>query len=409
MTDTHGRRSATPQSAGGRNEGLTARWARLADQASPTAPAGAVGALVNRMLVHTRPMFVPAVLPYVDSRRGGLILAGAKAVERVRSLRDADYQGPVLFDPAAYEHYAATPDAPFWVPSDQLLPPTLSELLDQQLAAGASVALTPTGYIKAGDTDALKAAARAVKALARQDVIFVVPMDVSLVDRAFVRQVTAILADADCPIGLILGRQFDPLTQAPTRIIPNLRDLAVNVRLMPMRTDFNAIDLVAHGAFAGAIGTGGSLRHTVDPATKPRSWHPSDTSPSVLFTELLSWWRGKKIANLYGGRPSAARRCDCAVCDGQRLTRFLRRSHQNEALAHAVAVWTPYVLDMLDQPTMRARAQYWRNLCVGSVREHDFISQHLRLVGKARLQPQDAIAQWARLPAWPVDAPARSS
>jgi len=181
------------------------------------------------------------------------------------------------------------------------------------------------------------------------------------------------------------------------------------VPLMPLRTDFNAIDLITHGAFAGAIGTGGSLRHIVEPGTKPRSWHPSDPSPSVLFTELLSWWRGKRIADLYGGRPLAARRCTCTVCDGQRLLRFLGRSHQTDAIGHSVAVWTPYVADLLSKPSMRGRAEYWRTLCEGSVREHEFISDHLRLIGRKRLRPQDAIAQWAKLPAWPVETPARSS
>jgi hypothetical protein len=327
----------------------------------------------------------------------------------VKLLSDTDYDGPVLVDPAAYEHYTATPDAPFWLPDNQLTTPCLEEVIDQQLRAGAVAALTPTGYFRAGDTDSIKAAARIVKRLARPDVIFVVPIDISLIDRTFIRQVTAILADAECPIGLILGKQFDPLDQSPTRIIPNLRNLAVSVPLMPLRTDFNAIDLVAHGAFAGAIGTGGRRRHTVDPADKPRSWRPSDPSPSVLFTELLCWWKGSKIAKLYGARAQAARRCYCGVCEGQRLTRFLRQSHQNEALAHAIAVWSPYVGDMLDKPTMRSRAQYWRTLCAGAVREHDIISDHLRLKGDARLRPQRALAQWATLSAWPVLAPARSS
>jgi hypothetical protein len=365
--------------------------------------------LANRVLVYTVPKFAPVVMPHLDRNRGGLILASGNTKRGTALLDETDYDGPVLLDPAAHQHYTATPDAPFWLPGNQLTTPRLEEILDQQLLAGATAALTPTGHIRAGDTDSLKAGARIVKRLARQDVIFVVPIDISLVDRTYIRQVTAILADAECPIGLILGKQFDPLDQAPARVIPNLRNLTVSVPLMPLRTDFNAVDLVAHGAFAGAIGTGGRLRHTVDPAEKQRSWNPSDRSPSVLFTELLCWWRGSKIAKLYGSRPQAARRCYCAVCEGQRLTRFLRQSHQNEALAHAIAVWSPYVADMLDKLTMRDRAQYWRTLCEGAVREHDTISDHLRLQGKARLRPQDALAQWAKLPAWPVQAPARSS
>jgi hypothetical protein len=400
LTDSHNT-AATP----GANfaEALTARWARLAEQPSPQKPAGPVGQLVNRILTYAPPRYVSTVLPHLDRRYGGLVLAGANAAERIQQLNDDDYDGPVLIDPAAYENYTATAEAPFRLPDGRLIDPTLSETLDEQLQAGASVALTPTGYIKAGDIASLRAAVRVVHDLGRRDVVFVAPIDVSLVDNPFIHEVTSILAEVECPIGLILGSQFDPLHRAPGRIIPNLRNLAVSVPLMPLRTDFNAFDLVAHGAFAGAIGTGGRLRHAVDPAVQARSWNRRDESPSVLFVELLCWWRGRKLADLYGNRPRAARICLCAVCQRRRPTRLVRRRHQQEAIGHAVAVWSSYVADMLAQPTMRGRATYWHNLCVGSVREHDFISQHLGLYGNTRLRPQAALAQWATLPPWPTD------
>ena len=140
---------------------------------------------------------------------------------------------------------------------------------------------------------------------------------------------------------------------------------------MPVRTDFNGLDLVAHGAFAAAIGTGGS---SGTPLTRPRGRWPSalegsrrDPSPSVLVPELASWFKGSKISKLFGARPTLAPRCDCPVCGGQRLTRFLRREDQDDAIAHAVAVWSRWAADLLDQPTMRDRAEYWQNLCSDAV------------------------------------------
>ncbi|MFC4110008.1 hypothetical protein ACFOX0_29300 [Micromonospora zhanjiangensis] len=357
---------------------VNAAWQRLASQPTPPTPAGSVGALANRMLVYTRPNHVPAVAPVVDRRRGGLILAGAQTGKRMRLLDQADFDAPVLVDPAAYEHYAATPEQPFWSPQDQLSRLSLQELLDQQLLAGATAALTPTGYVRAGDTDSLKAAAGKVKKLQRSDTILVAPLDIALLGKKFINQTIAILADAGCPVALILGKQFDPLTQSPA-IIPNLRTLALRVPLLAMRTDFNAFDLVAHGAFAGAIGTGGSIRHTVEPPTKPSAFNPADASPSVLFPHLICWWKGSKIAKLYGARPRQAARCSCSVCDGERLSRFLRRSDQSEALRHGVAVWSGMAADMLDAPTMRQRAEYWRNVCVGSVAEHENIPRQLQM------------------------------
>jgi hypothetical protein len=321
----------------------------------------------------------------------------------MRLLDDSGYDGLVLVDPAAYEKHTATVGQPFWLPENQLLPTSLDEALDQQLVAGAAVALTPTKYIAAGDTDALKSAARQVKQLGRSDVIFVAPLDIALLDRSFIRQTTAILSDVGCPVALVMGRQFDPLQHAAARIIPNLRLLAATVDLMPIRTDFNAFDLVAHGAFAGAIGTGGSIRHTVDPTDKPKSiLRPrDDTSPSVLFPEFVCWWRGSRIAKLYGAR--AAARCPCAVCEERQLNRFVRRSDQNEAMAHAVATWSGWANDMLEAQTMAERAQYWQTLCRGSIMHHKHLAVQLRR--REPIKPQRPIEVWANLPAWSVSHP----
>ena len=388
---------------GSTNDALIRRWERLAGQPAPLAPAGPVGALANRILVYARPELVPAVLSVVNPTCGGLALAGKTVGRRMKLLDDVDYDGIVLADPAAYEKVAATPAKPFSLPEGRLGGATLGDVLDEQLLAGATAALTPTRFVRAGDTESLKAAAREMKKLNRNDTIFVAPLDISLIDRKFIDQVTAILADIGCPIGLVLGKQFDPLTQS-MRVIPNLRNLAACVPLIPLRTDFNAFDLVAHGALAGAIGTGGSVRHAIEPPQKAKVFNNKDQSPSVLFPHLVCWWKGSKIARTFGARQ--APRCDCVTCEGQQLSRFVRREQQNEAIRHGVAFWSERAADMLAAPTMRDRAEYWRNVCAGSVNEHAMISVRLRLVKP--LTPQTPIAQWATLPAWPVGAPANS-
>ena len=118
----------------------------------------------------------------------------------------------------------------------------------------------------------------------------------------------------------------------------------------------------------------------------------------MLWPELVSWFKGSKINELFGARPTLAPRCDCAACGGQRLTRFLRREDQDEAIGHAVAVWSRWAADLLDAATLRDRAQYWQNLCVGAVAHHDvFLAQLQRLDG---LKPQDsaeAVGAAARL------------
>lgn len=403
MTDREGRGVSGPDDTLSAQQ---ARMAALAERRSLAVPKGAAAALADRVLVYLRPDKARVVLPYLDSGRSGMIMAGANPAVGMEFLREAGAEFPRLIDPACYETYTATAAAPFALPGGELDQPTLAEALDRQLRAGATAALTPTGYVPAGATDVLRAAARQFAQLERDDAIFVAPLDVSLLDGPYIARTTAILADLGRPVILVLGRQFDPISQS-SKIIPNLRVLAAEVPLMPARTDFNALDLVAHGAFGAAIGTGGRLRHTVDPAERPMSYRPAkgqppDQSPSVLVPELACWLRGSKITDLFGARPSLAPRCDCRRCGGRRLTGFLRREHQDHAIAHAVAVWSRWAADLLDQDTLRGRAEYWRNLCRDAVGAHAVISAQLGLDERDFLKPQAPLTVWAELPAWPA-------
>lgn len=379
---------------------LDRKKAALAAAASPPCPDGAGAVVAGRVLVYLRREQTAAVLPYASQARGGLIVTGADPAYALQPALDAGTRLPLLNDPAGYEKVRATVAEPFVLPADGLVTVSLSEVLDAQLRAGAAAALSPTGYIPAGGTDVLREAARRFGLLGRADAIFTAPLDISLLGPSYYDTTAAILAGLGTPVAIILGGQGDPLTQS-RHITPNLRDLAARVPLMPVRTDFNALDLAAHGAIAGAIGTGGSVRHTVDPAEKGRAFS-RDQSPSVLWPELASFFKGSKVNELFGARPSLAPRCDCAACGGRRLTRFLRREHQAEAIGHAVAVWTRWAEDLLDAPTIRDRAQYWQNLCAGAVAHHAVFLAQLQLL--EGLTPQDPLKRWATLPSWPVPA-----
>jgi hypothetical protein len=394
MTD---RRSGR-QAAGTWPSLLDRKKAALAGATSPPLPEGTPALLGNRVLVYVRPDKAHAVLPYVDRVRGGLILSGSDPDRALQPALAAGAQYLLLNDPAAYEKVTATVAAPFALPAAGLVTVSLNDVLDGQIRAGAAAALSPTGYIPAGATDVLREAARQFGLLGRTDAIFTAPLDISLLGPSYYATTAAILADVGCPVALVLGRQGDPLAQSQ-HIIPNLRDLAARIHPISMRTDFNGLDLVGHGALAAAIGTGGSVRHTVDPAEIRRAFS-RDQSPSVLWPELVCWFKGSKINELFGARPTLAPRCDCAACGGQRLTRFLRREHQNEAIGHAVAVWSRWAADLLDAPTLRDRARYWQNLCTGAVAHHAVFLAQLQILDG--LTPQDSLKRWAKMPAWPV-------
>jgi hypothetical protein len=376
--------------------------AALADLPAPPLPAGLPAQLANRALVYLRPDKIPAVLPYVDARHSGMILAGDGIAKALRTLQGGGAAFPVLTDPEAYKNHTATREAPFWLPgADSMIPLTLEATLDAQLHAGVTAALTPTGYIPAADTDALKAAIEEFARLGRTDAIFLAPLDISLIGRGYFEQTAAILADFGRPVALVLGCQGNPLDHSRD-IIPNLRELAGRVPLMPIRTDFNGFDLLGQGAVCTAIGTGGAVRHTVDPAEKDRSFNPGP-APSVLWPELLTYFKGNTIAEFFGARPKLAPACGCPLCHGRLLTRFLRREHQNEAIAHGVACWSPLAAQLLSEPTVRGRAERWQLLCGDAVAHHQVVLDQLnRLDG---LSPQPSLKRWAVLPAWPaVDA-----
>jgi hypothetical protein len=396
MSERRGGRQAT----GTGLSALDRRKAALGAASSPPRPEGAGAVLADRVLVYSQPGKVAAVLPYADRARGGLILADADPGRALQPALDAGAQLPLLNDPIGYRKARATVAQPFVLPASGLVTVTLAEVLDRQLRAGAAAALSPTGYIPAGGTDVLRAAVRQFGQLGRADAIFTAPLDISLLGPSYYSTTAAILADLAAPVAIILGAQGDPLTQSK-HIVPNLRDLAARVPLIPIRTDFNGLDLVGHGAIAAAIGTGGSVRHTVDPAEKDRAFS-RDRSPSVLWPELVSFLKGSKINELFGARPALAPRCDCAACGGRRLNRFLRREHQNEAIGHGVAVWTRWVADLLDAPTIRDRAQYWQNLCAAAVAHHGVFLAQLQLLDG--LKPQEPLKRWATLPAWPFPA-----
>jgi hypothetical protein len=118
----------------------------------------------------------------------------------------------------------------------------------------------------------------------------------------------------------------------------------------------------------------------------------------------MSWWKGSKLAELFGAKENLVPRCSCCVCAKQKLTRFQRRDQQNEAIAHGVEVWSGYVQQMLSAPTLRQRAEYWRNVCSSARNHHEIFATQLKRVKP--IPVQRPLGMWAKLPAWPSDAAA---
>jgi hypothetical protein len=279
-----------PRPSGNGTEPREVALRALADQSRPEAPAGPAWALTDQVLVHTSWDAAQKLLDVVlSSNAGGFTLRGSKAGDGVKQLKREGFDGVLLIDSESYDEALATEDAPFVLPKDTLYEVTLDEILDGQLTCGATVALTPTGYLPAGDSDALKAAANVVAALGRDDVLFSVPIDIAWLSNDNIDQLIAVLARLEAPKAIFLGGQFDPLDRYRAAVANMRRLVAEAGHVAALRTDLNGFDALCHGAFATSIGTGGSSRHIIPFGEQRRSSDNKDQSPSVLYPDLMAF------------------------------------------------------------------------------------------------------------------------
>lgn len=355
-------------------------------------PTGRAGLLANRVLVHARPRGITGLIPAVDQRRSGLILCGDEPERGLKRCRKAGFKGILAIDPRGYEDGPATPEAPFTLsPEDQLFEPSLEQVLDDQREAGADVALTPTRFIEAGDAGSLKAAARTAASLSRGDTIFSVPISIAWLNSTYISQLIAVLSRVPMPKGLFLGAQLDPLDNVKEAVASLRRLCAEAGPVAVFRTDFEAFDASAYGAFSASIGTGGTLRHIIPPDEAAQSIMQSDKSPSVLVPDLIHFFKGSTLAKRYAN--AAAPRCGCAVCEGRRIDTFLGQGDSTAAHLHNIRVWMEWLPDLFGSDTVADRAQWWQGRCDAAVANHDLYNSQLGL--RKVFQPPRALTIWA--------------
>ncbi|MBN9620631.1 MAG: hypothetical protein J0H43_13025, partial [Actinobacteria bacterium] len=174
-----------------------------------------------------------------------VISAGGSGRRSIRTqitgLADRGFTGPVVFDPEGYRKHIACVEAPFHLASDGLVAESLDDAVSTQIALGASVAQTPTGYITAGALGALEAAITQANRLDREDVLFSLPLAATVLDDPdLLVRVMRLMADIKSPVALILGSQFDPFDENTEARIRAVRRLTGGpAQVCSFRTDFN--------------------------------------------------------------------------------------------------------------------------------------------------------------------------
>jgi hypothetical protein len=400
--------ASAPLDAGSHRPRWRVERAKTAVEPAPAKPqpksalVGSQRLIADRILVQAGAgNELESVLPHIDQAISGLVVSAGRSGresihKQITGLTDRGFIAPVVFDPEGYRKHPASIEAPFHLQGDRLVPETLDDAISAQIALGAAIAQTPTGYICADTLDALEVAIELANRVEREDVLFSHPLDASVLDDpAMLARVSGLIDGVRMPVSLILGSQFDPFDiNAEARVLA-ARSLAIGrTQVCSFRTDFNGFDLMGHGAFAAAIGVGGSKRHAVHPLQQSFSVNRKDPSPSVLYPRLRDLHRGSWIANVHGRLPAPT--CEHAPCDGQSIARFLSRDYTDEARAHNVAVWQEWARLMLSNETVAQRATFWRNISKAAIDDHGLLAGYLGLPKSLPVRPQ--MKAWAKLP-----------
>jgi hypothetical protein len=316
----------------------------------------AAALLAGRVLAHSRPADVEPLLALLDAQRSGLVLTGNTGIRIAESRRRANgIECPVISDPAAYLTWRATPQDPFRGPNGPLHGRALDNFLREKCRAGAHAVLTPTGYIAESDIDSLEAVLHAAPGLNAQAVVSL-PLDIIWATSEWVDVLIDLAAATPAPKAIMLtGLPRDPVSAK--EILANLRLVASQVpQVAFLRSGLGALDLMAHGALAGSIGTSSVTRRLIppDPRRLPGE-NPNEedaAAPQVLVPDLVSYLPGDVLAAQLAG---TAVPCWCRYCAGQSLGRFTERAHWRDARLHGFATWTEWLPSLLSNASLTER------------------------------------------------------
>lgn len=320
----------------------------------------------------------------------GIVLTGKQNLGTLAAIRAA-HPGLVLaLEPDVDRDHIATVDGPFVLPPADLFgTATLERMLDDQIEAGASIALTPTGHVRAGDSDTAKAVIEVANGLDRDDVVVRLPVDAPWL-RTNAKQLAAIVARSRHPVALSLAHEMDPMDGRG--VAASMRELTLSVANLALwRTDLSAIAHVCDGGWAGAVGFVPSLRHGLSPGNSGRAINWRDKTPHVLLRDHLRYMRGSHLQDTFAS--SEPPHCGCSVCNGGPLDRF-SESGADRLVAHEhnAAGLLDMVSELQHLPPHR-RLEWWQERLRRALSAHE---QTARQTGRHLAIP-NVVAAWAKL------------
>jgi hypothetical protein len=168
------------------------------------------------------------------------------------------------------------------------------------------------------------------------------------------RAVEIELARSRHPVALIVIGEFDPFKD--TGVAEGVRSIMKSGPQMFLhRTDFAALESLAHGGLGGSIGYTATLRHTVTgrPPAQTRK-NPPDRSPIVLLPEIDSFRHRAVFAPWFDNTQPPI--CRLAGCCGRNLTllRDTKDDHERANL-HNLRAWLPLAERLAAEPLANRR------------------------------------------------------
>ncbi|MCX8565169.1 hypothetical protein OS122_30250 [Mycolicibacterium mucogenicum] len=226
-------------------------------------------------------------------------------------------------------------------------------------------ALTDSGYIPAGDTDALMSVLAWGKRSDR--IIVTLPLALDWLRRD-IDQLIDRVAAAECPVAIVLEAKGDPLStrHAVQGLIKLLR--AVN-RALVLRCDTSTLGALAYGAAAVSVGVNSTHRHLY-PVTTPKDneneFRRSKVRTSVFIPQLLTYkLLNERLAAAIVLQPDAdVWKCDCSQCMGRSLLWITTTdgSADTAAFQHSLCAQVQLAKELLAVTPME-RPGWWKDRC----------------------------------------------
>jgi len=325
--------------------------------------------------------------PYVDPAVGGLVVTGARANTAVSALRNQYPHLVLLAEPNAPSTYTATKARPFKLDDAGLLQETLDAVLDGQLRSGADVAITPTGFIDAGDWGAAKAAVEQANLAAGDNILTLLPVSPRWCAEPAVDQLIAIAKRSRHPVAIALvSNQGNPWSAGG--VVEGYRRLFDEVQwAMPWRTDLAAFASLASGAPAAALGQRPGNRRVNPPGKHGIASVPANRYPHVLLRDLLRFSRSDFMQTAWFASTEPYV-CTCTHCGGRAVSRFGASTDDVlSAHLHNLEIVTSLMREcMALDPS--DRAGWWAGLVRRAAYAHDELAAYtsVKVVMPADLQ-----------------------